>query len=118
MIEGPTGRRRRSDAERARIAAESLLPGVRVTDLARKHKATRWQVYHWRKRLRNGQLTLPESVASTPAFAALVVEEPPRSRHANATAIEIVVDDVVIRAEPGVGGGHLSRVIRAVRAAT
>jgi transposase len=37
---------------------------------------TRWQVYDWRKRLRDGPLALPESVTSTPAFAALVVEEP------------------------------------------
>ena len=35
MIEGPTGRRRRSDEEKARIVAESLLPGVRVADVAR-----------------------------------------------------------------------------------
>src|SRR3546814_13966054 len=67
-IEGPAGRRRRSDAERARIAAESLRPDVQVTDLARQHGITRWQVYHWRKRLREGRLALPDSVASAPAF--------------------------------------------------
>lgn len=30
VIEGPTGRRRRTKAERARIAAESLIPGISV----------------------------------------------------------------------------------------
>src|SRR3546814_3685975 len=70
-------------AERARIAAESLRPDVQVTDLARQHGITRWQVYHWRKRLREGRLALPESVASAPAFAALMVEEPPQPRPAN-----------------------------------
>lgn len=45
VIEGRSGRRARSPAERARIAAESFLPGVRVADVARKHGATRWQVY-------------------------------------------------------------------------
>jgi len=44
VVEGPTGRRQRSAAERARIAAEGLLPGVRVTDVARRHGVTRWQV--------------------------------------------------------------------------
>lgn len=117
VVEGPTGRRQRSDVERARIAAEGLLPGVRVTDVARKHGVTRWQVYDWRKQLRSGRLTLPESVTSAPAFAALLVEEPARRDHANAR-IEVVVDDVVIRTEPGVDGEHLTRVIRAVRAAT
>src|SRR3546814_3525711 len=101
VIEGPTGRRRRSDAERARIAAESLRPDVQVTDLARQHGITRWQVYHWRKRLREGRLALPESVDSAPAFAALMVEEPPQPRPANAS-IEIVVADDVGGSEPDV----------------
>lgn len=116
VIEGPTGRRRRSEAERARIAAESLLPGMLVAEVARRHGVTRWQVYDWRKQLRQGRLALPDSVASAPGFAALVVEEAPPPRPAQA-CIEIVVGDVVIRAEAGVDGGHLSRVIRAVRAA-
>jgi hypothetical protein len=36
VIEGPTGRRQRTEAEKARIVAESLMPDVRVADLARK----------------------------------------------------------------------------------
>lgn len=114
VIEGPTGRLRRSDEEKARIAAESLLPGGRVADVARRYGTTRWQVYDWRKRLRDGRLALPESVATAPGFAALVVEEPARPQTVRC-AIEIVVGDVVIRAAPDVGEEHLSRVIRAVR---
>ena len=52
VIEGPSGRRRRTKAERARIAAESMMPGVTVADVARKHGTTRWQIYDWRKQLR------------------------------------------------------------------
>lgn len=117
VIEGPTGRRRRSDAEKARIVAESLLPGVRVADVARRHVVTRWQVYDWRRLVRSGRLVLPESVADAPAFAALIVEKPPQPVSAKATGIEIVVGDAVIRAGQDVEEGHLSRVIRAVRAA-
>jgi transposase len=114
VIEGPTGRRQRT--EEARIVAESLMPDVRVADLARKYGATRWQIYDWRKRLRREQRRLgpPESIASAPAFAAVVVDEAPQ-RQATA-CIEIVVGDVVIRAEPGVDDEHLSRIIRIVRA--
>ena len=75
VIEGPSGRRRRTKAERARIAAESLVPGVTVADVARRHGTTRWQVYDWRKKLRTGQLVVPESVAALPMFAELVVED-------------------------------------------
>lgn len=45
MLEGPSGRRVRSEAERARIVAESLLSGAQVSKVARKHGATRWQIY-------------------------------------------------------------------------
>jgi transposase len=114
VIAGPTGRRKRTRAEKARIAAESLMPGVRVADVARKYGATRWQVYDWRKRLRpQERLALPESTA--PSFAAVVVEDAPR-RQATA-CIEIVVGDVIIRAEPGIDDAHLSRIIRIARAA-
>ena len=116
VIEGPTGRRQRTRAEKARIVAESLMPGVRVADVARKYGATRWQVYDWRKRLRRQErLALPESVEAAPAFAAVVVEDAPRRQAA--TCIEIVVGDVIIRAEPSVDDEHLCRIIRIARAA-
>ncbi len=122
VIEGRRGRRARSPAERARIAAESFLPGVRVADVARKHGATRWQVYDWRKRLRDGRLSLPEEVAEQPRFARLLVEapEPPESPHPAARAsacIEIEVCGIAIRAGADADEAHLARVIRAARAA-
>src|SRR3954470_14880790 len=68
-----SGRRVRSEAERARIVAESLLPGAQVSEVARKHGATRWQIYDWRRRFRQRGL-LPPCEASPPTFAPLVVE--------------------------------------------
>ncbi len=119
VIEGPSGRRRRTKAERARIAAESLMPGASVADVARRHGTTRWQVYDWRRKLRTGQLVVPESVAALPMFAEVVVEgaaaEAPSAR--GAFEVEIVVGDVVIRAGAGVDEGQLTRAIRAARAA-
>ncbi|TIW47215.1 MAG: IS66 family insertion sequence element accessory protein TnpB, partial [Mesorhizobium sp.] len=56
VIECPTGRRRRTDAEKARIVAESLMPGIGLAEVARKYGVTRWQVYDRRKRLRHGSV--------------------------------------------------------------
>lgn len=115
VIEGPTGRRRRSEAEKARIAAESLMPEAQVATIARKYGVTRWQVYDWRRRFRQGRLALPDGTAAM--FAPLMVDEPSEPRPAAARAIaklEIRVDDVVIRTE--VEADHLADVIRAVRA--
>lgn len=119
VIEGPTGRRRRSKADRARIAAESMLPGVKVADTARKYGTTRWQIYDWRKQLRKGALAVPECVAALPAFAEVVVAEPARFDNARRGGdIEIAVEGIVIRVCADADEGHLARVIRAVRAAT
>lgn len=119
VIEGPTGRQRRSDAEKARIVAESLMPGVTVADVARRHGTTRWQVYDWRRRAREGRLALSAEMSPSAAFAAVVVAEaqPEAEAEAHGFGIEVVVGDVVIRAAPDAGEAHLARVIRAARAA-
>lgn len=120
VIEGPSGRRLRTKAERARIAAESLVPGASVTDVAHRHGTTRWQIYDWRRKLRTGQLVVPESLAALPMFAELVIggaaagaEMPAES--VVATGVEIVVGDVVIRAGADADEVLLTRAIRAAR---
>lgn len=117
VIGGPTGRKRRSDDAKARIALESLMPGATVAEVARKHEVTRWQVYDWRGRLRDGRLEVPDNVAAPPTFAALAVESgPPRLEADSGVTIEVVVGDVVIRAAADAEEAHLARVIRAARA--
>ena len=69
VIGGPSGRRRRTKAERARIAAESMMPGVTVADTARKHGTTRWQIHDWRKQSSNRPFVL--AVTHKSAAAAL-----------------------------------------------
>jgi len=118
VLEGPTGRRVRSASEKARIAAESLMPGSQVTAVARQHGVTRWQIYDWRRRLRQGQLVLPES--SEPLFAPLLVEDAPSPRlptkppKSVPAKVEIAIDGMVIRTTVEVE--QLAQVIRAVRA--
>ena len=115
VLEVTSGRRMRSEAERARIVAESLLPGAQVSEVARKHGATRWQIYDWRRRFRQrGILTSCE--ASPPTFAPLVVERALEELPAPAIKLEIAIGDVVLRTDTAIDGEQLSRVIRAVRA--
>ena len=127
ILEDRFGRRFRSEGERARIAAESLLPGVHVADVARRHEVTRWQVYDWRKKLKAGLLALPAETAKEPVFAALVVEPKPtcrlrRPKKRGVTAkpgrIELVVDGVTLRVSADIDDTQLTRTIRAIRAAS
>ena len=127
ILEDRSGRRLRSEGERARIAAESLVPGVRVAEVACRHEVTRWQVYDWRKKLKAGVLALPAETAKEPMFAALVVEPKPtgpsrrpkkRGVTAKPSKIELVVDGVTLRVSADIDDAQLTRTIRAIRAAS
>lgn len=125
VIEGRTGRRRWSDAEKARIASESFRPGARVAEVARRHGTTRWQIYDWRKRLTRGMLTAPAD--DSLAFASVVIApesppSPPVQKKCVAPTdvvevVEVVVEGIVIRAGSAIEEAHLSRAIRAAKAA-
>jgi|BarGraIncu00222A_1022003.scaffolds.fasta_scaffold12579_4 transposase len=117
VIAGPTGRQHRTDVEKARIAAESLAPGAIVADIARRHGATRWQIYDWRRRFRSGRLTAPEDIIATPAFVPLDVDDGARME-STADIIEVAIGDVLIRVGRDASEAHLAMIFRAVRAAS
>jgi transposase len=72
VLDGPTGRRRWPDEIKARIVAESLAPGARVCDVARKYGLIARHLTQWRGLARKGKLVL--SADSAPSFVPLVVE--------------------------------------------
>ncbi len=72
VLDGPTGRRSWPDEVKARIVAESLLPGARVCDVAEKYGLIARHLSLWRGLARKGKLVLP--VDSAPSFVPLVVE--------------------------------------------
>ena len=115
-LNGPTGRRHRSDAEKARIAAESLAPDAVVSDIARRHGATRWQIYDWRRRFRSDRLAA-EEIAQLPAFVPLTIDDGSRTAPA-ADIVEVTIGDISIRVGQDVSEEHLARIFRAARAAT
>ena len=83
-VEGPNvsgknrSRRRWSDEEKARVVRESLRPGKRVGEVARRYGISRWQLSTWRSAARRGELAVaPAAVVdseSQPAFVALEVD--------------------------------------------
>lgn len=117
VIAGSTGRQHRTDVEKARIAAESLVPGAVVADIARRHGATRWQIYDWRRRFRSGRLTATADIIASPAFVPLAVDDGVRME-LTADIIEVAIGDVLIRVGRDVSEAHLARIFRAVRAAS
>ena len=118
VIAGPTGRRRRTRAEKARVAAESLAPGAIISEIAQRYGVTRWQVYDWRRRFRTGRMTLPNESVPSPAFVPLVVEDESQPSRPTNDVVEIAIGNIVVRAGRDVDEAHLARIFRAIRAAT
>src|SRR4051812_4148678 len=79
VLTGPGRRRRWSADEKARIVAETLMPGARVSEVARRWQVCSQQVFGWRRAMRQD---LPSVVATTttpamPNFVPIVSEAIP-----------------------------------------
>ena len=83
----------------------------------RRHGATRWQIYDWRRRFRSGRLAAAEEPAVLPAFVPLTVDHGPRTAP-SAEIVEVAIGDILIRVGRDVSEEHLARIFRAARAAT
>jgi transposase len=125
IITGVERRRRWRDEEKLRILAELGEPGVRFSDVARRHDVSRGLLWQWRDALRRGRLVaeaagflplriVPELPAPEPqgsvAAAPIAPENQADSR------IEIVLPDgTAVRVVEGISAAVLRRVVAALR---
>ena len=133
VLTGPARRRRWSDEEKARIVAETLVPGASVSDVARRWQVCSQQVFTWRREARAGHLALLPNAAvsrSEPGFVPIVAEPQPVSSGAEVAApateraaksaatpvVEIRLAGAVVRVAVGTDCTLLADVLRAVRA--
>jgi transposase len=122
VLTGPGRRRHWSAEEKARAVAETLAPGARVSDVARRWQICPQQVYTWRRTMRSdvGAAVGASSGYSAPPFVPIVTEAVPAATAAGprstTAVIEIQLAGAVVRVTPGLEGGLLTAVLRAVRA--
>jgi transposase len=115
VINGALGRRRWSVEAKARIVAESLAPGVVISEVARRHDLRPQQLFAWRHQARQGRLVLPaEALAFVPVVTD-ATDAPPTSA-TSAGLIEVALGDAIVRVPPDVDGKLLAKVLRAVQA--
>jgi transposase len=127
VLTGPGWRRRWSVESKAQVVAESLAPGARPSEVARRWQICPQQVFAWRRAVRAGLLALPAqggvAVPPGPDFVPLHAEPalPPAAPVAvpapvSPLAIEVEVAGAVVRVLPGMDAALLTSVLRAVRA--
>jgi transposase len=120
----PTGsvhRRRWLAAEKAAVIRETLMPGARVSDVARRWQVDPQQVYRWRHREGvTPRRTMRRSHAAEPAFVPIVTDARPAGEAAPAalaaSVIEVRLAGAVVRVVSGLDDAQLTVVLRAVRA--
>ena len=115
---GPKGRRRWPDELKARIVAETLEPGAKVSSVARRYSLLPNHVSEWRRMARDGILVLPalpENDAG-PMFAPVVIaEEAANVPASSAPAIlEIMHGGVTIRLDPSTSAARIGEIVRAL----
>jgi len=116
MSEG--GQRRWPDEVKARIVAETLLPGATVNDVARKYDLRPNHLSAWRRMARDGDLVLPAPDAEA-EFAPLVLfdvapMQPIKDMEAATAAIEIMAGAVVVRLDGTTPAPRIAEIVRAL----
>ncbi|MDE1943430.1 MAG: transposase [Betaproteobacteria bacterium] len=136
VVEPRRGNRRWLVDVKARIVAESLQPGARVVDVARRHGLIPHQLSDWRRQAREGLLILPADLmaalagpdedALEPAFVPLAVaseleevaDAPAVSEGVQGSTGTMTVEvgaDVVLRVPDGVEVARIAALVRALR---
>jgi transposase len=115
LLTGPARRRRWSADQKARIVAETLVPGARVSEVARRWQLSSQQVFGWRRAAR----CVPGTTTSGPtatAFVPIVTDANPVARETPAV-IEVRLAGAVVRVTSGMTDmSQLTAVLRAIRA--
>lgn len=126
VINGAGGRRRWSADDKARILEETLVPGVAVSEVARRHGLLPQQVFGWRREARR---ELDADSAASSAFVPVIVEPPsivvprdqskaPRRKRAAPRpigGIELELAGVVVRIGSDASPGSIAAVIKALK---
>jgi transposase len=120
VLTGPGRRRRWSAEDKARIVAETLAPGARVSEVARRWQLSSQQVFGWRRTARLNMRTATATEPTAPGFVPIVTEANPVTTVANALStpmIEVRLAGAVVRVLSGMDdAAQLTAVLRAIRA--
>lgn len=115
VMVGPSGKRTWSDAFKGRVVAETLVPGVTVNEVARRHDLRPNHLSSWRRLAKDGKLVVPDLAGAE--FASVVLEpEATSSAAASASAVEIVHGSITIRLDAGTQPDRIAQIARALSA--
>jgi len=109
------GRRRWPDALKAQIVSESLEPGIKVQDVARKYELRPHRVSEWRRLARDGKLVLP-ALESDGDVDFAPVEITPISPEAQTSSgfVDIIKGEVTVRLSDATPASRIGEIVSAL----
>lgn len=114
LLAAPAAKRRWSDAAKGRMVAESLVSGVTVNEVARRHGVKANHLSSWRTLARKAKLVLPEVAGAefTPPVAVTQTSEPPIVTG----TIDLAIGPVTVRLDAATPAARVAELVTALRA--
>jgi transposase len=109
VVSGPEGRRRWSREAKARIIEETLMAGVLVAEVARRHGLRPQHLYNWRS------LARVRAPIDEVGFVPAIVETEVLAAGSLRASIVVQAGDLMIHVPATVDVAHIERVLTAAR---
>ena len=114
LLAAPATKRRWSDEAKGRMVAETLVPGVTVNEVARRHGLKANHLSSWRTLARQGKLVVPEFAGAE--FAAPVAVAQPVEMPVETASIDVIVGPVTVRLDGATPAARVAELAVALRA--
>lgn len=101
---------------KARIVAETLVPGATVNEVAARHGLKANHLLSWRTIARQGKLELPAPEDEVEFAAMVVAPTAPEKAAVAAEVPQIIMGTVTIRLEAGASAERIAAIVRALAA--
>ena len=114
LLAAPAAKRRWSDVAKGRMVAETLVPGVTVNEVARRHGVKANHLSSWRTLARKGKLVVPEVAGAE--FAAPVASPMVVPTVATIASIDLILGPVTVRLDAATPAARVAELAVALRA--
>ena len=114
LLAAPAAKRRWSDEAKGRMVAETLVPGVTVNEVARRHGLKANHLSSWRTLARKGKLVVPEGAGAefaAPGASPMVVPTV-----ATIASIDLILGPVTVRLDAATPAARVAELAVALRA--